>query len=45
MGMRIPEGKGPYSVGCTDLMTGYGIQVLITAIINKPQFYITNNAK
>ncbi|KAM3852596.1 platelet-activating factor acetylhydrolase [Vipera latastei] len=26
MGMRIPEGKGPYSVGCTDLMTGYGIQ-------------------
>ncbi|KAL7991393.1 hypothetical protein Chor_015649 [Crotalus horridus] len=26
MGMGIPEGKGPYSVGCTDLMTGYGIQ-------------------
>ncbi|KAJ7345960.1 hypothetical protein JRQ81_001910 [Phrynocephalus forsythii] len=23
---RIPEGKGPYSVGCTDLMTGHGIQ-------------------
>ncbi|XP_033001472.1 platelet-activating factor acetylhydrolase isoform X3 [Lacerta agilis] len=23
---RIPEGKGPYSVGCTDLMTDYSIQ-------------------
>ncbi|XP_015261889.1 PREDICTED: platelet-activating factor acetylhydrolase isoform X2 [Gekko japonicus] len=23
---KIPEGKGPYSVGCTDLMTGPGIQ-------------------
>ncbi|XP_053236273.1 platelet-activating factor acetylhydrolase isoform X2 [Podarcis raffonei] len=23
---RIPEGKGPYSVGCTDLMTGHSIQ-------------------
>ncbi|KAF7239453.1 Platelet-activating factor acetylhydrolase [Varanus komodoensis] len=23
---RIPAGKGPYSVGCTDLMTGHGIQ-------------------
>ncbi|XP_063173681.1 platelet-activating factor acetylhydrolase isoform X3 [Candoia aspera] len=22
----IPEGKGPYSVGCTDLMTGYNVQ-------------------
>ncbi|XP_003215369.2 platelet-activating factor acetylhydrolase isoform X1 [Anolis carolinensis] len=23
---RIPAGKGPYSVGCTDLMTGHNIQ-------------------
>lgn len=36
--MEIPEGKGPYSVGCTDLMSGNGIEVLITAIINKPNF-------
>ncbi|XP_034282698.1 platelet-activating factor acetylhydrolase isoform X1 [Pantherophis guttatus] len=26
IGMEIPEGKGPYSVGCTDLMSGNGIE-------------------
>lgn len=39
---RIPEGKGPYSVGCTDLMTGHSIQV--SAAVKSSDFLLAPKA-
>lgn len=29
---RIPEGKGPHTVGCTDLMTGDAVEVKLLVL-------------
>ena len=29
---RIPEGKGPHSVGCTDLMTDNAVEVKLSVL-------------
>ncbi|XP_015743317.1 platelet-activating factor acetylhydrolase isoform X1 [Python bivittatus] len=39
---RIPEGKGPYSVGCTDLMTGYSIQGIFLRLYYPSQNCMNN---